>query len=286
MSALRRSKPVEEVLRPVADRRDRFLAVCVAGALLFTVLVLVLVGADAWYLATHGTGPGDVVRILSRPAIRHAVLMSLTTSLGSLLLTLAVSLPVGYVLSRCRFPGHALLNTLVDVPIVIPPVVVGISLLAFFGTGAGQVAKQALANLGLSLISGLGIVLCQFLVSVPYCIRAAKSAFDEVDRELEAVAMVLGCSRWRAFRGVTLPLARNGLLAGGVMAWARAIGVFGPIMAFVGTGPRVQVMPTCIWLELSVGNIEVSLTLALVMLALSGAALMAVHVLAPGRSWT
>ena len=146
--------------------------------------------------------------------------------------------------------------------------------------------KRALAGVHLSMVSGLGIVLCQFLVSVPYCIRAAKASFDEVDRELEAVAMVLGSDRWRTFRGVTLPLARNGLVAGGVMAWARAVGVFGPIMAFVGTGPRVQVMPTCIWLELSVGNIEVSLTLALVMLGLAGAALLAVHVLAPGRSWT
>lgn len=270
----------------MADRRDAFLLACAVAAGLFTLVVVVLVGADAWYLVTHGTRAAQVARILTRPAIRHAVVMSLTTSLCSLLLTLAFSLPVGYLLSRCRFPGHALLNTLVDVPIVIPPVVVGISLLAFFGSGMGQTLRQALSAMGLSLISGLGIVLCQFLVSVPYCIRATKSAFDEVDRELEAVAMVLGCSRWRAFRGVTLPLAWNGLLAGGVMAWARAIGVFGPIMAFVGTGPRVQVMPTCVWLELSVGNIEVSLTLALVMLALSGVALVTVHSLAPGRSWT
>jgi molybdate transport system permease protein len=178
------------------------------------------------------------------------------------------------------------LDTLVDVPIVVPPVVIGVSLLAFFGTGVGIGLKRALAAADLTLVSGLGIVLCQFLMAVPYCIRAVKAALDDVDRELEEVAMVLGCSPWRVFRGVTLPLAGTGLLAGGVMAWARALGVFAPIMVFIGTGPRVQLMPTCIWLELSVGNIEVSLALALVMLALSGAALLAVHALAPGRPWT
>ncbi len=273
-------------MRPVAAAREPLMAACVVVAVLFAAMVLALVGADAWYLIRHGNGPADLLRSLSRPGIRQAVVLSLTTSLCSLALTLATSLPLGYLLSRQRFPGRALLSTLVDVPIVVPPVVIGISLLAFFGSGLGVAVRAGLGRVGLSMVSGLGIVLCQYLVSVPYAIRAAAAAFDEVDRELEAVAMVLGCSRWRAFRGVTLPLARNGLLAGGVMAWARALGVFGPIMAFVGTGPRVQVMPTCVWLELSVGNIDVALTLALVMLGLSGAALALVHALAPGRSWT
>lgn len=286
MRPWRHARPPDPRLRPVADGRERFLTFCLAVAALFAGLVTLLVAADAWYLATHGMRPGMALHILARPVIRNAIAMSLTTAFCSLLLTVACSLPVGYVLSRCRFPGRAVLDTLVDVPIVVPPVVIGVSLLAFFGTEAGMAVKRALAGMHLSMVSGLGIVLCQFLVSAPYCIRAAKAAFDDVDRELEAVAMVLGCDRWRTFRGVTLPLARNGLVAGGVMAWARAIGVFGPIMAFIGTGPRVQVMPTCIWLELSVGNIEVSLTLALVMLGLSGTALLAVHVLAPGRSWT
>ena len=286
MTRLQCPRPADPLLRPVADGRERLLSFCVAVTALFAVLVIILLAADVWYLATHGMRPGAALRILARPGIRRAIAMSLTTSLCSLVLTLACSLPVGYVLSRCRFPGRALLDTLVDVPIVVPPVVIGVSLLAFCGTGVGLTVKQALASVHLSMVSGLGIVLCQFLVSVPYSIRAAKAAFDEVDRELEAVAMVLGSDRWQAFRGVTLPLARNGLVAGGVMAWARAIGVFAPIMTFIGTGPRVQIMPTCIWLELSVGNIEVSLTLALVMLGLAGTALLAVHALAPGRSWT
>lgn len=285
MSRLRFWKQTGGPLRPVSAGWDLFALTCAVAAAGLAGLIVVLVAADAWYLVGHGVPLTELRESLTRPAIRRAVAMSLGTSLCSLVLSVGVGISVGYVLSRWRFSGHALLDTLVDVPVVVPPVVIGVSLLAFFGTGVGMAVKQALKAVDLSLVSGLGIVLCQFLMAVPYCIRAVKAAFDDVDRELEDVALVLGCSRWRAFRGVTLPLARSGLLAGGVLAWARALGVFAPIMAFVGTGPRVQVMPTCVWLELSVGNIEVSLALALVMLALSGMALLAVHALAPGRRW-
>ena len=128
--------------------------------------------------------------------------------------------------------------------------------------------------------------MCQYIVSVSYCIRATKSSFDDVDRRLEHVALSLGCSHWQAFCRVTLPLARNGLVAGGVMAWARAIGVFGPLMVFVGTGQSVQVMPTNMWLELNVGNIETALVVSLVTMSIAAIALVCVHHLAPGRKWT
>jgi molybdate transport system permease protein len=165
-------------------------------------------------------------------------------------------------------------------------VVIGVSLLAFFATPLGEWIKQGLREANLSLTSAIGIVLCQFLMAASYSIRANKAAFDSAERRLEHVALSLGCSQWQAFWRVTLPLARNGLVAGSVMAWARAIGVFGPLMVFVGTSPRVMVMPTTIWLELSVGNIEKSLTVSLLLLLMAGAALAVVHRLAPGRTWT
>ena len=126
----------------------------------------------------------------------------------------------------------------------------------------------------------------QFLVSVSYCIRAVKASFDEVDKELEDVALTLGCTPFQCFRRITMPLAVNGLIAGCVMAWARAIGVFGPLMVFVGTSVRVQVMPTAMWLELSIGNIEKSFVIALIMVAIAGMALVLVHWLVPGRKWS
>lgn len=272
--------------RPVGSARESLAIVSFSVLGLFAVVILTLLCSDAWYLVTHRVGFADVVRILSVPEVRQSMVLSLWTSLCSLLLVLAFAIPMGYALSRYRFPGHAFLSTLVDVPIVLPPVVIGVSLLAFFGTELGMGVKSLLHGAHITLVSGVGIVLCQFLVSVSYCIRATKAAFDEVSGEVEDVALVLGCSQWQAFRRVTLPMARNGVVAGGIMAWARAIGVFGPLMVFVGTGPRVQVMPTSIWLELSVGNIEASLSIALVMVLLAGLALALVHRLAPGRQWT
>jgi molybdate transport system permease protein len=271
-----------------AGRRVDPLTVTTLGFLgLFVILIVVLVAADLAYLWVRKLTVAQVARILCSRDVLAAIRMSVITSLVTLGLVILFAVPIGYALSRGRFPGHALVNAIVDVPIVLPPVVIGVSLLAFFGTPVGGAIKQALrSTTGWTLTSAIGIVLCQFLVSVSYAIRATKASFDSVGLGLEHVALTLGCTRWRAFWRVTVPLARNGLVAGSVMAWARAIGVFGPLMVFVGTSPRVMVMPTAVWLELSVGNIEVSLTVALAMLVMAVAALAVVHRLAPRRAWT
>jgi molybdate transport system permease protein len=224
--------------------------------------------------------------LLARPQTRFAIRLSLVTSLATLGLVMLVAPPVGYALSRYRFRGRSVVDALVDVPIVLPPVVIGVSLLVFFSTGAGRAMEEGVRALGGSLHGAVGIVLCQFFVSVSYAIRACKAAFDAVDPRLEQLALTLGCSHRRAFRTVTLPLARNGLVAGGVMAWARAVGVFGPLMVFVGTTPmRAEVMPTTIYLELSVGNVEVALAVAIVMIFLAGVALTLTHWLFGSRGW-
>ncbi len=272
---------------PIAGRRTNALSILTLSVLgLFVAVILVLVIADVAYLANKGMSWGRFWGILTGKDVLAAIGLSLITSMISLTLVVLFSVPIGYALSRYRFPGHAVVNTIVDVPIVLPPVVIGLSLLAFFGSPVGDAIRDGLKGAGWSMVSGLGIVLCQFLVSVSYSIRSCKASFDSVDRRLEHVALSLGCTQGQAFWRVSLPLAKNGLVAGSVMAWARAIGVFGPLMVFVGTSPRVQVMPTMMWLELSVGNIEVSLAIALVALLMAGVAIAVVHVLAPGRTWT
>lgn len=272
-------------LCPVCSGKDLLKIISFSLLLLFVVIVIVLVFSDIIYLFNHKVTFSDVINILSSPKILAGIKLSFITSLITLMLVLIFAVPAGYALSRYHFPGHTIINTIVDVPLILPPVVIGISLLAFFGTSAGNFIKGVLAHADLSVNSCIGIIMCQFIVAVPYCIRAAKASFDSVDRNLEHIALTLGCSNLKCFSKVTMPLARNGLIAGGVMAWARAIGVFGPLMVFIGTSPRVQVMPTSIWLELSIGNIEVSLTIAMVMLLLASIALAIVHWLAPGKNW-
>ena len=130
-----------------------------------------------------------------------------------------------------------------------------------------------------------GVIMCQYLVSVSYCIRSSKSAFERVPRNFEDVALTLGCTEEQVFKKITVPLARNGIIAGAIMAWARAIGVFGPLMVFVGTSKSVQVMPTHMWLHLNIGNVEAALVVSMVTMIIAGLAITFVHWFSHGRHW-
>ncbi len=270
----------------VKSRQNGLFAVSITCMVLFVIMIFLLILADIFYLLRWNVGLGQFWDILASPQVLDSLGRSFSTSSIALVLILVTAVPVGYALSRYRFFGHSIINTFVDMPIVLPPVVLGISLLAFFGSPMGGWIKEALLHYGISLVSSVGIVMCQYIVSVSYCIRAVKSSFDDVDRQLEHAAMTLGCSQGQAFWHITLPLARNGLVAGGIMAWARAIGVFGPLMVFVGTGSRVQVMPTNLWLELNIGNIENALVVALITMAIASLALVVAHFMASGRKWS
>jgi len=270
----------------VKSKQNGLFVFSIGSLMFFIVLICLLILADIFYLLHWGVGIEEFWEILTSPQVLDCLRRSFVTSFIALLLIVLTAVPVGYALSRYRFIGHSIINTFVDMPIVLPPVVLGISLLAFFGSPMGNWIKEALKHYNISLVSSVGIVMCQYIVSVSYCIRAVKASFDNVDRQLEHAALTLGCSQPQTFWYVTLPLARNGLIAGCIMAWARAIGVFGPLMVFVGTGSRVQVMPTKMWLELNVGNIENALVVALITMAIASVALAIAHFLAPGRKWS
>ena len=264
---------------PVAGPRVHPLSVvCVGFVVLFLAVVVAIVVADLFF-----TDAASFRATVRSRAILAALRLSLITSGISLCLVVAFAIPMGYALSRYRFPGHVVVDTLVDLPIVLPPLVIGVSLLVFFNTWLGRWIESS----GVRFVYTVqGIVLCQFLVSASYGIRASAAAFDAVDRRLEQIALTLGCTPWGAFRKVSLPMARNGIVAGAIMAWARAVGVFGPLMVFAGTVRfKTEVMPTTIYLELSIGRIEVALAVALIMLAMATVALVAIHALAPGRRW-
>ena len=275
----RRHTQVEAGRGPVAGPRVHPLSVLTLGmVVVFLTVVTAIVAADLCF-----TDLASFRETLRSPPIRAAMQLSLLTSFASLVLVVLFAIPMGYALSRYRFPGHVVVNTIVDLPIVLPPLVIGVSLLVFFNTWLGR----AIEGVGLKFVYTVqGIVLCQFLVSASYGIRASAAAFDGVDRRLDQIALTLGCSHWRAFTSVSLPMARNGIVAGAIMAWARAVGVFGPLMVFAGSVRfKTEVMPTTIFLELSIGRIEIALAVALVMLAMATVALIAIHALAPGRRW-
>lgn len=247
---------------PVRGWRDRvFSAATFFFVSVFILIVLVLIVTDVLYVDRKA-----VATVLSSKFILHALWMSTWTSLVSTLIALLFAVPMGYALSRFRFPGHVVADAIVDLPIVFPPLVVGLTLLVFFSqTALGRWIQE---DLGLEFVfQPKGIVLCQFVTAASFAIRSAKTAFDDVDRRYENVALTLGCTQWGGFRRVSLPLARNGIIAGGILTWARAFGLFGPLMIFVGSfRGRTEVLSTTIFLEQSVGNLEVALAIALLLI--------------------
>ena len=243
-----------------------------ASVVIFVAGIVALIVADALYINA------DAVRtVFTSREIRAATWLSLWTSTLATIISLFFAVPMAYALSRYRFAGRIFADTLVDLPIVFPPLVVGLSLLIFFRTPIGL----WLERMGLEFVyDRKGIVLAQFFVSASFGIRAIKAAFDHIDRRQEDVALSLGCTRWQAFWHVAVPNARRGIVAGGILTWARAFGVFGPLMVFVGAvRMRTEVLPTTVYLETSIGHIEVALAAALLMIALATVALLAIRLL-------
>lgn len=215
-----------------------------------------------------------IVEAFSEPALLHSVKLSLITSVTSTVLSVLVAIPAGYVLSRRRFPGHFLVDTLLDLPIILPPLVMGLCILIFFNTTLGRWLDRGLTNDGLFIYQPLGIVLVQFIIGCAFAIRVIKSGFDALDPRYEEVAMTLGANRRQAFFKAVLPNIVPSLVAGGVITWARIFGLFGPVLLVAGTMRfRTEIMPTTVFLETSIGRIEVALVVGACMIVISMATL-------------
>lgn len=247
----------------------------VTGA--YLTLIVAMLAADAAWVA-----PGDLLRSLRSPEIAFSIRLTLITCSVSALLALIVAVPVGYLLSRTEFPGKALLDGLLDIPIVLPPLVIGLSLLILFRVHI-PFTDLRLNDILPWTYTVAGVVLAQFVVGAAFAVRTMRATFDHLPRRPEDVARVLGCSRADAVWRVTLPAARRGMLTATTLAWARAMGEFGPILVFAGaTRLRTEVMPTTVFLELSVGNLEPALAVSLLMVALALAILVLVRWLGDG----
>ncbi len=207
---------------------------------------------------------------LARQDLWHAFRLSLITATMTTLLAVLVGVPTAYTLSRFRFALAIVVDTIVDLLIIIPPLVVGLTVIALFGqTEIGQWLNEKVGF----LYTPKGIVLAQFAVASALGIRVFKAAFDQINPRFELVARSLGASLPYAFFRITLPLAKNGLLAGAVLAWARAMGEFAPVLIVAGTDVG-KVLPVLAFLNLSGGNIELSFAVTTFMVLVSATALL------------
>jgi len=244
-----------------------------AAAAILVLFLAVPLGALVWRAAETGRAlePGTVA------TLRQALALTLLTSLAALAAVVVFGTPLAYLLARRRFPGWRVVDTLVDLPIVLPPAVAGIALLMAFGRRG--VVGSWLAEAGVTIpFTPLAVVLAQAFVAAPFFVRAAKGGFARVDRELEEAAADLGASPASVFWRVTFPLARPGLAAGATLAWARALGEFGATILFAGNLPgRTQTMALAIYGRYGAGDLEAALLLALVLLVAALAVLLGVR---------
>lgn len=237
----------------------------------YLVFLLALLASAATY-----TTPGHLWAALGSREIRYSIGLSLVSCTTSALLALFLAVPVGYLLSRGRFPGKSWLDAALDIPIVLPPMVVGLCLLTFFQTPLGK-AIEGVVHFTYAVA---GVVLAQFVIGAAFAVRTMRGVFDHLSSRPEDVAMTLGCSRGQAVWLVTLPAASRGMFAAFSIAWARSLGEFGPILVFAGiTRMKTEVLPTSIFIELGAGNLEAAIAVSLLMVALALVVLVAVRIL-------
>lgn len=207
---------------------------------------------------------GQFLSTLLTPTVLMALRLSLQTTTISLLITLLFGTPLAYVLARYKFRGQRWLDTLIGLPLVLPPVVAGLGLLLVFGRRG--LVGQWFADAGINLaFTSTAVVLAQVFVASPLFIRAMKTGFSETPKQVEAAALTLGASRWRTFWRISLPLTTPYLIEGSVLVWTRALGEFGATIVFAGNFQgRTQTMPLAIYAALE-SNIDASLTLSAIL---------------------
>jgi molybdate transport system permease protein len=219
----------------------------------------------------------DNLQEAGRATVVDALVLSATTSLTSLVVIIGLGTPLAFGIARRSFRGKSVLETLIDLPMVMPPAVAGLALLMAFGRRGvlGSWLDDAGIRIGFTTTA---VIFAQIFVSSPFYVRSARAAFSRVDRTVEDAAADLGAAPSRVWWSVTVPLAAPGLMAGAVLAWARAVGEFGATIMFAGNLPReTQTLPLAIYGRYEAGDLETALAMALILLVSSFLVLVSVR---------
>jgi molybdate transport system permease protein len=209
-----------------------------------------------------------------------ALQLSLVTASISAILAIIVGTPVAYFLAREDFRGKAIVDALIDVPMVLPPAVAGLALLMTFGRRG--LLGPSLSAIGIELpFTTAAVIIAETFVAAPFYVRAAKAGFASVNRGLEQMSALLGVSNLQTFFRVTLPLAAPALFGGALMTWARALGEFGATIMFAGNFQgRTQTMPLAIYIGLE-SNLDSALALSVILIGVSFGILALVRLISP-----
>ena len=268
------AKPAAPPFRPKSDALFLSAMLALGGA--YVVLVALLIAADVFF-----TTPQELWYALAVPEIRYSFALSIISSTITTILALWVAVPIGYLMSRYdpglvnrghysrattlrRRLAHwalVLIDTILDIPLVLPPLVVGVSLLILFSYPPFSAVSDWV------VYEVPAVILAQFTVACAFAVRTMRATFDQIPFRQEQVAMTLGASRSQVFWTVLLPQARRGMVAAATLCWARAIGEFGPVLVFAGSiSMRTEVLPTTIFLKMEEGNLTAALSVSVCMI--------------------
>jgi molybdate transport system permease protein len=251
-------------------------------------------GASPWLVATAGVAAsflalpvlvlvaravfgGSLLEAVAAPAVLDALVLSAATTTASLLIVLVFGTPLAVYLATSSGRAKVLLETAVDLPIVLPPSVAGLALLLVFGSRG--VIGSWFDSVGLAIpFTTFAVVLAQVFVSAPFYVRAARAGFTAVDHDLQDAARVDGAAERNVFRWITVPLAAPALAAGMVTTWARALGEFGATIMFAGAIQGVtQTLPLVVYGEFQSSDLEASIAAAIILVLAAAAALLLVR---------
>jgi molybdate transport system permease protein len=221
---------------------------------------------------------GQLLENLRQPEVYQAIALSLNTATLATLASIGLGTPLAYLMARRSFRFKRVIDTLIDLPTVLPPAVAGVALLMAFGRRG--IVGGTLEALGVHIaFTQAAVVIAQTFIAAPLYLKSAIVGFGSVERELEQAAALDGASRWSAFRHITIPLSWTALLSGAVLTWARALGEFGATIIFAGNFPgRTQTMPLAIYIGFEL-DLNVALTLSVILIGCSFLVLIAVKLL-------
>jgi len=290
------------VIIAMSDKLFYIIMAVVGGT--YVTMILLLIAADLAYMLQNSfqvengasvswvtiLTNNPIMAALGKSEIRYSIVLSMISCTISAILSLFVAIPISYLLARYKFFGRNLIDAILDIPIVLPPLVIGLSLLILFQFRPFIARFDTLlpfqTSWGSESINSLvvyqvpSVIIAQFMVAAAFAVRTMRATFDQIDPRCEQVALTLGSSRVQAFGRVVLPEARRGMLTAATLAWARSLGEFGPLLIFAGaTRNKTEVLSTTVFLELSIGDLEAAVAVSLIMI------LAAVTVLIMTRLW-
>jgi molybdate transport system permease protein len=252
------------------------------AAVFFVLFMSLPIVALAW----RAFESGEFAENVTSDFVVTAMRLSAITSTISLMIAVLFGTPLAYLLARRDFPGKALVDLLVDLPIVLPPTVAGVGLLVAFGRRG--ILGGELSGLGIELaFTTAAVVLAQVFVSAPFYIRTVKAGFESVDEQYEGVAATLGASPLRIFWKIVLPLCWPSVMAGAVLCWARGLGELGATLIFAGNFQgRTQTMPLAIIGVFDAGrSINMAIALAVILVVVASVLLLALRFVARAPRW-